>query len=84
MLFCSYGNWTLVQFVVLNSTLAAYIFKSGVRANDVTAVNEGRLKFMHSIILFTEKLSITIYVIVFSILQRRQYVIYIISDSNEK
>lgn len=84
MLFCIYGNWTLVQFVVLNSTLAAYIFKSGVRANDVTAVNEGRLKFMHSIILFTEKLSITIYVIVFPILQRRQYVIYIISDSNEK
>lgn len=60
--------------LIVNFTLAAYIFKSRVRANDVTAVNEGRLKFMHSIILFTEKLSITIYVIVFPIRQRRQYV----------
>ena len=60
--------------LIVNFTLAAYIFKSRVRANDVTAVNEGRLKFMHSIILFTEKLSITIYVIVFPIRRRRQYV----------
>ena len=35
----------LVGELILNVTLAAYIFKNGVRASDVNAINAGRLKF---------------------------------------